>query len=150
MPETLPNLQSIYLNYKLLPLCLCAAVVIDYSLTFYLAGSIEAILKYEFSPTLLYAVRHNIVLPYLGAMMLFYYVAGYFVLSMLVDSEIYFVGVAIVLLISITHVLGGLSWYVQNSWYSNTVLSLAMISVLITLTAFGYEVLNEANGKNSG
>lgn len=147
MPETLPNLQSTYLNYKLLPLCLCAAVLIDYSLTFYLAESIEAILKYEFSPTLLYAVRHNIVLPYLGAMMLFYYVAGYFVLSMLVDSDIYFVGVAIVLLISITHVLGGLSWYIQNTWYSNTVLSLAMISVLITLTAFGYEILSELHEK---
>lgn len=147
MPETLPNLQLTYLNYKLLPLCLCAAVLIDYSLTFYLAESIEAILKYEFSPTLLYAVRHNIVLPYLGAMMLFYYVAGYFVLSMLVDSDIYFVGVAIVLLISITHVLGGLSWYIQNTWYSNTVLSLAMISVLITLTAFGYEILSELHEK---
>jgi hypothetical protein len=119
-------------------------VITDYFLTFHFAGSIDAILKYEFSPTLLFAVRHNIVIPYLGAMIIFYYIAGYIVLSLLANSEIYFVGVAIVLLISITHVLGGLSWYVQNAWYSNTVIALSMISVLTTLMAFGYEVFKKA------
>ncbi|AAM06462.1 predicted protein [Methanosarcina acetivorans C2A] len=117
----------------------------DYLLTFHFAGSTELILKYEFSPTLRFAVEHGIVVPYMGAMVLFYYAAGYFVLRLLIDSEIYFVGVAVVLLISITHVLGGLSWYVQNPWYSNSVISLSMISVLTTLLAFGYEVLKKAN-----
>lgn len=140
------KLDFVYNNYKLLPLCLCAAVIIDYSLTFYFAGSPEAILKYEFSPTLLYALRHGIVLPYLASMVLFYYAAGYFVLKLLTDSDIYFVGAAVVLLISLTHVLGGMSWYIRNSWYSNSVISLAMISILITLTAFGYEILNEKHG----
>ncbi len=144
MQATSQNLQSIYHNYKLIPLCLCIGVITDYFLTFHFAGSTEAILKYEFSPTLLFAVRHGIVIPYLGAMVLFYYAAGYFVLSLLADSEIYFVGVAIVLLISITHVLGGISWYIQNAWYSNSVIALSMISVLTTLMAFGYEVFKKA------
>ena len=88
-------------------------MITDYFLTFHFAGSTEAILKYEFSPTLLFAVRHDIVISYLMGMVLFYYTAGYLVLKFLADSEIYFVGVAIVLLIGINHVLGGLSWYAQ-------------------------------------
>lgn len=139
------NLQSIYHNCKLIPLSLCLGVITDYLLTFHFAGSTEAILKYEFSPTLLFAVRHDIVIPYLVAMIFFYYIAGYFVLSLLADSEIYFVGVAIVLLISITHVLGGFSWYIKNTWYSNTVIALSIISVLTTLMAFGYEVFKKAH-----
>lgn len=144
MQATSQNLQSIYHNYKLIPLCLCIGVITDYLLTFHFAGSTEAILRYEFSPTLRFAVEHGIVIPYLGAMILFYYAAGYFVLRLLEDSDIYFVGVAIVLLISITHVLGGVSWYIQNAWYSNTVIALSMISVLTTLMAFGYEVFKKA------
>jgi hypothetical protein len=145
MQASSQNLQSIYHNYKLIPLCLCIGVITDYFLTFHFAGSTEAILKYEFSPTLLFAVRHDIVIPYLAVMIIFYYAAGYFVLRLLADSEIYFVGVAIVLLISITHVLGGISWYVHNAWYSNTVITLSMISVLTTLMAFGYEVFKKAH-----
>lgn len=139
------KLELIYNNYKLLPLCLCAAVIIDYSLTFYFAGSAETVLRYEYSPALLYALRHGIVLPYIASMVLFYYAAGYVVLKFLADSEIYFVGAAVVLLISLTHVLGGMSWYIRNSWYSNSVISLSMISVLITLTIFAYEIFNEAH-----
>ena len=107
------NSQSIYHNYKLIPLCLCIGVITDYFLTFHFAGRTEAIIKYKFSPTLLFAVRHDIVISYLMGMVLFYYTAGYLVLKFLADSEIYFVGVAIVLLIGINHVLGGLSWYAQ-------------------------------------
>jgi hypothetical protein len=120
-------------------------VITDYFLTFHFAGSTDAILRYEFSPTLRFAVENGIVIPYIGAMILFYYAAGYLVLSLLANSDIYFVGVAIVLLISITHVLGGLSWYVQNAWYSNSVIALSMISVLTTLMAFGYEVFKDAH-----
>ena len=110
------NLQSIYRSYKTIPLVLSLAVVIDYALTFYLAGGIERILKYEYSPTLVYAVGHNIVIPYLMFTVFFYYAAGYIVLKYLWDSGIYYIGVYIILLMSITHVLGGLSWYVLSAW----------------------------------
>jgi hypothetical protein len=139
------NSQSIFHSYKLLPLCLCIGVITNYFLTFHFAESDKAVLAYEYSPTLLFAVRHDIVIPYLCGMVLFYYAAGYFVLSLLANSDIYFVGVAIVMLISITHVLGGISWYVQNAWYSNTVIALSLISVLTTLMAFGYEVFKKAH-----
>jgi len=136
-------LQSIYRNYKAVPLILSAAVVIDYALTFYLAGSIERILKYEYSPTLVYAVEHDIVIPYLMFTVFFYYAAGYTVLKYLRDSGIYYIGVAIVLLMSVTHVLGGLSWYVLSASYSNAVLALSLTSVVITITVFGYEILRQ-------
>lgn len=135
------SIRSIYQNPKILPLFLCAAVIIDYSLTFYFAGSVEAILANEFSPTLLYAVTHDIVIPYLLFMVIFYYIAGYTVLDMLKDSNIYHLGAIIILLMSITHVLGGFSWYVMNTYYSNAVILLSLTSVMITIAAFGYEII---------
>ena len=138
------NLQSIYHSYRILPFILCVGVIIDYSLTFYFAGSIETVLQYEFSPTLTYAIRHNMVIPYLVFTIFFYYVSAYIVLKFLADSEIYYIGVFIILLMSIAHVMGGLSWYVLNVNYSNTVLVLSLISVVITITVFGYEIFKQA------
>ncbi len=128
----------------MLPLLLCAGVIIDYSLTFYFAGSIETVLQYEFSPTLTYAIRHDMVIPYLVFTIFFYYTAAYIVLKFLIDSDIYYVGVAIILLMSITHVMGGLSWYVLNVYYSNAVIVLSLVSVVITITVFGYEIFRQA------
>ena len=143
MQQISQNLQSIYRNYKAIPLILSLAVTIDYVLTFYLADSIEMIRKYEHSPTLVYAVEHDIVIPYLVFTVFFYYAAGYTVLKYLEDSGIYYIGVAIVLLMSITHVLGGLSWYVLNPCYSNAVLTLSLISVVIAIAVFGYEIIRQ-------
>ncbi|MCK4459810.1 MAG: hypothetical protein KAU52_08845 [Methanosarcinales archaeon] len=143
MQQISQNLQSIYRNYRAIPLVLSAAVVIDYALTFYLAGSIERILKYEYSPTLVYAVEHGVVLPYLMFTVFFYYAAGYIVLKCLADSKIYPIGVYIILLMSITHVLGGLSWHVLSAWYSNAVLALSLTSIVVTITVFGYEILKQ-------
>ena len=82
------NSQSIFHSYKLLPLCLCIGVITNYFLTFHFAESDKAVLAYEYSPTLLFAVRHDIVIPYLCGMVLFYYAAGYFVSSLLANSDI--------------------------------------------------------------
>ncbi len=138
------GLQSIYHNYKVVPLVLCAAVAIDYALTFYFAGSIEMILKYEHSPLLTHAIRHDIVIPYLVFTMFFYYAVGYIVLKLLTASEMYYIGVAVILLTSIVHVLGGMSWYVMSPSYSNMVLALSLISVMFTIAVFGYEILKRA------
>ena len=88
MQQISQNLQSIYHNYRMLPLLLCVGVIIDYSLTFYFADSVEMVMRYEFSPTLKYAVSHNIVIPYLLSTVIFYYTAAYTVLKFLADSEI--------------------------------------------------------------
>lgn len=139
------NIQSIYHNYKIIPLFLCIALLIDYSLTFHLAGSSQNILDYEFSPLLVYAVEHDIVILYMVLTASFYYFAAYVVLSLLYNTEIYAIGVAIILLMSITHVMGGLSWYVLQEAYSNVVLTLSLISVLMTITLFAYEVIRKGD-----
>jgi hypothetical protein len=139
------NIQSIYHNYKIIPLILCISLVIDYSLTFHFAGSSQNILKYEFSPLLVYALKHDIVVLYMALTASFYYFAAYAVLNLLYASEIYPIGVAVILLMSITHVMGGLSWYVLKEAYSSTVLTLSLISVLMTITLFAYEVVRKGN-----
>lgn len=144
MRRILRNLLSIYHNYRVIPLFLCAGVIIDYSLTFYFAGSIENILAHEFSPTLVFAVENDIVLPYLMLTVVFYYVMGYMVLRFLENEDIYPIGVFIILLMSITHVLGGLSWFVLNEAYSNMIFMLSMTSIIIALSVFGYEVIRKA------
>jgi hypothetical protein len=118
-------------------------VIIDYALTFYFAGSIDNILAYEFSPLLVFAVRNNIVLPYLMFTVVFYYCMGYVVLSLLAGDRIYPVGVFIILLMSITHVMGGLSWIILNETYSNMIFMLSMTSIIIAVTIFGYEVFRQ-------
>jgi hypothetical protein len=141
MRQILQSLRSIYHNYKLIPLFLCIGVIIDYSLTFYFAGSIENILAYEFSPTLVFAVRNDIVLLYLAATVIFYYLMGYTILKFLEKEEIYPIGVFIILLMSVTHVLGGLSWFVLKETYSNVIFILSMTSIIVAISVFGYEVL---------
>ena len=141
MPQILQSMRSIYHNYRFIPLFLCVAVVIDYSLTFYFAGSIENILAHEFSPTLVFAVRNDIILPYLALTVLFYYLMGYTILKFLDGEDIYPIGVFIILLMSITHGLGGMAWFVLEEAYSNMIFMLSMTSILVALSVFGYEVL---------
>jgi len=143
MRQILQSLRSIYRNYKIIPLFLCVGVILDYSLTFYFADSIEMIMEHEFSPTLVFAVEHNIVLPYLALTVVFYYFMGYVILKFLEDEAIYPVGVFIILLMSITHVLGGLSWYVLSEAYSNMIFMLSMTSIIIALSVFGYEIFRK-------
>ncbi len=141
MRQILQSLRSIYHNYRLIPIFLCVGVIIDYSFTFYFAGSIENILAHEFSPTLVFAVKNGIVIPYLALTVIFYYVMGYTILKFLENEEIYPIGVFIILLMSVTHVLGGLSWFVLEEMYSNMIFMLSMTSIIIAISVFGYEVL---------
>ncbi len=144
MPRTLRNLQLIYTNYRVIPFFLCISVAIDYALTLYLAGSREAIQRYEFSPLLRYAMEHNLVILYLVFTIFFYYISAYIVLKLLKDEPVYSAGVALILLLSITHLLGGLSWVFRNAWYSNMVLALSLASIALAIVAFGYVILRRA------
>jgi len=144
MRKTLRNLQLIYTNYRVIPLFLCISVAIDYTLTLYLAGSREAIQRYEFSPLLRYAMEHNVVIIYLVFTIFFYYVSTYIVLKLLKDEPIYSAGVALILLLSITHLLGGLSWVFRNAWYSNMVMALSLASIALAIASFGYVILQRA------
>jgi len=144
MPRTSRNLQLIYANYRVIPLFLCISIAIDYTLTLYLAGSREAIQRYEFSPLLRYAMEHNLVIIYLVFTIFFYYISAYIVLKLIKDEPVYSAGVALILLLSITHLLGGLSWVFRNAWYSNTVMALSLASIALAIASFGYVILRRA------
>ena len=144
MPRTSRNLQLIYANYRVIPFFLCISIAIDYTLTLYLAGSREAIQRYEFSPLLRYAMEHNLVIFYLVFTIFFYYISAYIVLKLIKDEPVYSAGVALILLLSITHLLGGLSWVFRNAWYSNTVMALSLASIALAIASFGYVILRRA------
>jgi len=144
MPRTSRNLQLIYANYRVIPFFLCISIAIDYTLTLYLAGSRESIQRYEFSPLLRYAMEHNLVIIYLVFTIFFYYISAYIVLKLIKDEPVYSAGVALILLLSITHLLGGLSWVFRNAWYSNTVMALSLASIALAIASFGYVILRRA------
>jgi hypothetical protein len=115
--------------------------LIDYFLTFTFAPDMDAIMAYEHSPLLLSALEHNMLIPYVLATVLFYYAAGRFILKQLEGSELYLTGVLIICTLSLTHIMGGFSWYVLNESYSNFVLFMSRLSVIVSIAALGYALI---------
>lgn len=117
------------------------AVLFDYSMTLIFSGGKEVLLRFEFSPLVRYAVEHDIVAVYLLAMMLFYYGMAFAALRLLRTTGLYRFGVVLILLVSVTHVLGGLSWVVRNGLYSYAVHGVSVAAIVVALAAFGCAVL---------
>jgi hypothetical protein len=136
-------LGKLYGNYKFIALAPALAVIIDYALTFYLSGDTSMITSWEASPFVRFAVIHNLMAPYLIAIVLFYYTASYAVLKVLHNTDYYKFGVLLILTLSFTHVFGGLSWYFRNALYSNGVVALSLLSIVIAVILFGFSLLHE-------
>lgn len=122
------------------------AVIIDYILTFLLAGSEGMILQWEASPLVRYALANDLMVFYIVAIVLFYYLAALLVLVSLEHTPVYRIGVVLILMISITHMLGGMSWYFRNSLYSYSVMVLSYITIIIAFLALGYAIIREQSG----
>lgn len=135
------RIDRLYRDERAIALLPVLAIVVDYSLTFFLSGSPEMILKYDASPLLRFGVANNIVPLVVLVLAIFYYLASLFVMKLLVGSDLYPVGVTLIALVSLTHLLGGLSWYFRNNLYSDTVIGLSLISVMIAVLIFGYAVV---------
>ena len=121
------------------------AVMIDYAFTFFLAGNTAMILQWEASPFVRFAVKNNIMVLYLIAIIVFYYVAAFAVLRILHPTCYYPYGLGLILLVSVTHILGGLSWQFKNAWYSNGIVILSLVSIFISLCLFGYTYIRHCN-----
>jgi len=119
------------------------AVIIDYTLTFFLASNTELVLQWEASPFVRFAVAHNIMAFYLPAIVAFYFCAAFAVLRILHPTRFYEYGVVLVLLLSVTHVLGGLSWYFRDAWYSEGIMVLSVGSVIFAFCLFGYSLIHQ-------
>lgn len=134
---------KLYHNYRLIAILPAIAVIIDYALTFFLAGDTSLIISWEASPFVRFAVIHNLMVPYLIAIVIFYAVASYAVLRILYNTDYYKFGVILIITMSITHVIGGMSWYFRNAMYSNGVFIMSLLSIVIAFVAFGFSLLHE-------
>ena len=140
------RVHRIYHDERVIALLPVVALAIDYSLTFFFAGSRETLLLYEASPLLKFAVANNLFLMVIIALMIFYYLGSWIILKLLAGSDMYPVGVTLIALISLTHVLGGMSWYIRAPLYSNTVVGLSVISIMVAILVFGYTILRSHHG----
>jgi len=135
--------RKFYYNYKIIALLPVIAVIIDYTLTFFFAGDSSMILSWEASPFIRFALIHNIMAAYLIAIILFYYLCSYAVLRILDGTDYYLFGVLLITILSITHVIGGMSWYFRNMFYSNGVFILSLFSIVIAIIIFSFSLLRE-------
>lgn len=118
------------------------AVMLDYMLTFLLAGGEDVVLQWEASPLVRYAVMHDLMVVYMAAIVLFYYGAALLVLVSLEQTPLYRFGVVLLALISITHFLGGMSWYFRSATFSYVVMALSYITILIAFIALAYAIIS--------
>jgi hypothetical protein len=139
------TIGSLFHDYRLIAFLPAIGVILDYSLTFFLAGDTSNIIIGEASPFVRFAVINNIFIPYIVAIVLFYYMASYAILRVLDGTDYYKFGVLVIIAMSITHLVGGMSWYFRNAMYSNSVMIISFISIVIALAVFGFSLVRERN-----
>jgi len=142
-------INKIYHDYRLVAVLPAIAVILDYTFTFYFAGDTSMITSWEASPFVRFAVFHNLMPEYLVAIVLFYYGASCAVLKILDNSHYYRFGVLLICILSITHVIGGMSWYFRNAMYSNGVAIMSLLSIVMAFIIFGFSLLSERSQAGS-
>jgi hypothetical protein len=60
-----------------IPFFFAISAIIDYSTTVWFSGTKENLIQNEFSPLLVYAVRNDLLIPYLILTVIFYYSGSY-------------------------------------------------------------------------
>ena len=134
---------KLYHDYGLIAALPAICVILDYAMTFFLAGDTSMIISWEASPFVRFAVMNNLMIPYLVAIVFFYFGVSYAVLQVLAGTEYYKFGVLLIVTMSITHLIGGMSWYFRNAMYSNGVMIMSMLSIVIAFIAFGFSLIRE-------
>lgn len=117
------------------------AVLFDYSMTLHFSGSAEALLALEYSPLVRLAVAHGVVPLYLLSMMAAYFAASAVVIRVFRGTALLPFGYAVILMVSINHVLGGFSWVVRDALYSSLVIALSCGPLILGATALAYLLL---------
>ncbi len=132
-----------------LPFFFAISAIIDYSFTIWLASTKENLIQNEFSPLLVYVVRHDLFVPYLLFTVIFYFSASHLALKLLSsDEKLFYPASAILVLISLAHTFGGLSWYFKSEAYSNTILAISVITIMMAIFLSGWSILQKRNGNN--
>ena len=128
-----PGGKCIYRNIHVLALFPALSVIADYALTFVFADGLEEILRYEFSPIARAAAVYDLVPLVVVGIALSYYVLSYLALGALCDTSVYPVAFSVLAVVSLTHVMGGLSWLVRAPFYSNIVQGLSIMVFVLAL-----------------
>ncbi len=127
-----------------LPFFFAVSAIIDYSFTIWLSGSKNNLIQNEFSPLLVYAVSHDLLAPYFVFTVLFYFGGSYLVLKLLSsDEKLFYSASAILVLISLSHALGGLSWYFQSEAYTNALLAITAMTIMMAIFLSGWSILQK-------
>lgn len=125
--------KCIYNNIHLLAIFPALSVIADYTLTFVFAHGLDEILRYEFSPIARAAAVYDLVPLVVGGIALLYFIFSYLALRTLSGTCVYPFTVAILLVVSITHVMGGLSWLVRVPFCSNMVQGLSVMAFVLAV-----------------
>jgi len=114
------------------------SVIIDYLCTLHFSGSVENLINNEHSLLLIYAVKHEILIPYGLFMMVLYFSCAYLALDALRNYKMFPIASLSIALIAISHTFGGLSWYVRSALYSKLILALPMIALCLMIFCFAH------------
>ena len=133
--------NKIFLNPARMALMPPAGIIMDYSLTFFFAGSTDNIMMYEYSPVMRASAAAGLIFPAMLLIAGFYYFAAFKGLKILLKSRIYPFGVAVAATIMLTHIMGGFSWVIKNQTYAYTVFGMSLMTIIIAFSAFLYSAL---------
>jgi len=133
----------VYHNYRLIAALPALCVILDYAMTFFFAGDTAIIASWEASPFVRFAVINNIMVPYVVGIILFYYGSSYAILHILAGTDYYKFGVTLIVVLAVTHVIGGMSWYFRNAMYSDGVMMISTLSIVIAFLVFGFSLIHE-------
>ncbi len=129
-----------------LPFFFAVSAVIDYAVTLWFAGTKENLILNEFSPLLVYAVSNDLLIPYFVFTVIFYFSGSYLALKLLSgDEKLFYLASAILILISLAHTLGGFSWYIRSEAYSNALLAISGITIMMAIFLSGWSILQKRN-----
>lgn len=127
-----------------LPFFFAFSAIVDYSFTIWLADTKENLIQNEFSPLLVYAVRNDLLIPYVFFTVVFYFSASYLVLKLLSsDEKLFYPASAILILLSLAHTFGGFSWYFRSEAYSNAILAISAITIMMAIFLSGWSILQK-------
>jgi hypothetical protein len=129
-----------------IPFFFAISAIIDYSTTIWFSRTTENLIQNEFSPLLVYAVRNDLLIPYFLFTVIFYFSGSYLALKLLSqDEKLFYPASAIIILISLAHTFGGLSWYFKSEAYSNTILAISVIAIMMAIFLSGWSILQKRN-----
>lgn len=111
------------------------SVIADYTLTFVFAHGLDEILMYEFSPIVRVAATHGLVPLVVVGIAVSYYILSYLALKTLCDTCVYPFTVALLVVVSVTHVMGGFSWLLRDPFCSYMVQGLSIMSFVLAVVA---------------